>query len=200
YADVFNWIGYINFPYTILAEIIYPQNRVVVDYKGLEDLVALGVINLTTMHDEPMFRVRAIADSLGMPTAKEYKYELHKLLEMKKTISANEEGWIVKFKNGKRLKIKGDEDLKVHRAVYGLSDKAKVKAWADDKIEELIMLIPEEFREEIENMQDGLDKQAKMIHTILTLLFQSAVEMYSERKEFAIFVNKAISKEYRRFM
>lgn len=204
YADKFNWIGYINFPYTMLVEIIYPQNRVVVDYKGFEDLVALGVINLTLMTDEPLFRARAIADSLGMPITKEYKHNLHKLLEMKKTISANEEGWVVKFVNGKRLKIKGDEYLKVHRVIYRLSDKAKVKAWADDKMDELIKSIPEEFRDEIEELKEGLDGQLELVHRILVSVYNNIVDYTGiskdNRKDFAMIVNNAINPEYKKFM
>lgn len=204
YADKFNWIGYINFPYTMLVEIIYPQNRVVVDYKGFEDLVALGVINLTLMTDEPLFRVRTIADSLSMPTTKECKHDLHKLLEMKKTISANKEGWIVKFGNGKRLKIKGDEYLRVHKAVYGLSDKAKVRAWADDKMDELIKSIPEEFRDEIEELKEELDGQLELVHRILISVYSIMVDYTGaskdNRKDFAMMVNNAINPEYRKFM
>ncbi len=204
YADKFNWIGYINFPYTMLVEIIYPQNRVVVDYKGFEDLVVLGIINLTLMTDEPLFRVRAIADSLGMPITKEYKHDLHKLLEMKKTISANEEGWVIKFGNGKRLKIKGDEYLRVHRAIYGLSDKAKVRAWAENSIDELIKSIPEEFREEIEELKRNLDIQLKITKSILSTIYMHTKEYTNaskeNRKDFAKITNQVINPEYRKFM
>lgn len=204
YADKFNWIGYINFPYTMLVEIIYPQNRVVVDYKGFEDLVVLGIINLTLMTDEPLFRVRAIADSLGMPITKEYKHDLHKLLEMKKTISANEEGWVIKFGNGKRLKIKGDDYLRVHRAIYGLSDKAKVRAWAENSIDELIKSIPEEFREEIEGLKRNLDIQLKITKSILSTIYMHTKEYTNaskeNRKDFAKITNQVINPEYRKFM
>lgn len=204
YADKFNWLGYMTFPYTMLTEIIYPENRVVVDYKGMEDLVMLGIINLSIAKDEPISVVKSLASNLGMPVTKEYKYDLHKLLEMKKTISANKEGWIIKFGNGKRLKIKGDEYLKVHRAVYGLSDKAKVSAWVEDNIDELIKSIPEEFREEIENLKKGLDNQLEVIKRILSAIYMNIKEYTNaskeNRKDFAKMVNQVINPEYRKFM
>ena len=183
YADKFNWIGYINFPYTMLVEIIYPQNRVVVDYKGMKDLVMLSITNLSIMKDEPLSVVKNLASNLGMPVTKEYRYDLHKLLEMKKTISANEEGWIIKFGNGKRLKIKGDEYLKVHKAIYGLSDKAKVKAWAENTIDELIKSIPEEFREEIEELKRNLDIQLEITKSILSTTYMHMKEYTNAAKK-----------------
>lgn len=204
YADKFNWIGYINFPYTMLVEIIYPQNRVVVDYKGMKDLVMLSITNLSIMKDEPLSVVKNLASNLGMPVTKEYRYDLHKLLEMKKTISANEEGWIIKFGNGKRLKIKGDEYLKVHKAIYGLSDKAKVKAWAENTIDELIKSIPEEFREEIEELKRNLDIQLKITKSILSTTYMHTKEYTNaskeNRKDFAKMINQVINPEYRKFM
>lgn len=204
YADKFNWIGYINFPYTMLVEIIYPQNRVVVDYKGMKDLVMLGITNLSIMKDEPLSVVKNLASNLGMPVTKEYRYDLHKLLKMKKTISANKEGWIIKFGNGKRLKIKGDEYLKVHKAIYGLSDKAKVKAWAENSIDELIKSIPEEFREEIEELKRNLDIQLEITKSILSTIYIHTKEYTNaskeNRKDFAKMVNQAINPEYRKFM
>lgn len=204
YADKFNWIGYINFPYTMLVEIIYPQNRVVVDYKGMKDLVMLSITNLSIMKDEPLSVVKNLASNLGMPVTKEYRYDLHKLLEMKKTISANEEGWIIKFGNGKRLKIKGDEYLKVHKAIYGLSDKAKVKAWAENTIDELIKSIPEEFREEIEELKRNLDIQLKITKSILYTTYMHTKEYTNaskeNRKDFAKMINQVINPEYRKFM
>lgn len=183
---------------TLLVEIIYPSNRVVVDYKGREQLVLLGVIDKGV--DYHYKGVKDIGDMLQIPVAKQYDYSLEDMIKMKKEISANEEGWIIRFNDDKRLKIKGDQYLNVHRAMYGLSDKAKVETWADGNIDELIMTVPEEFRDEIEELRDKLDERTDIMYRTILELYYGAINLHSERKDFAIFVNKAINKEFRKFM
>lgn len=202
YAQNEEMTAYAVVPVTYLVEIIYPQNRVVVDYGDREELVMIGVNHL---FDSPIDcdynAIKDEAEHLGMPVAKQYNHlSIEDMLEMKKKISANDEGWIIKFKNGKRLKIKGDQYLNVHRAMYGLSDKAKVGTWADGNMEELIKTVPEEFRKEIEDLRDKLDERAEIEYRTLIEVYASIIELHKERKDFAIFVNKGVKKEYRKFM
>lgn len=183
---------------TLLVEIIYPENRIVVDYKGEESLTLLGV--MVGRHDASPKLVDVVAENIGLPVAPQHNLTLEQMLKMKESIPANEEGWIIRFNNGKRLKIKGDEYLDVHRVLYGLSDKAKVKAWSEGDIDRLILMMPEEFRDEIERLRDDLDEQAIMIHLVLHAIFDTIYENYKNRKDFALMVNEAVSKEYRKFM
>lgn len=183
---------------TLLVEIIYPSNRVVVDYNGKEQLVLLGVIDEGM--DYHYKGVKDIGDMLQLPVAKQYEYSLEEMMDLKRKIPANEEGWIIRFNDNKRLKIKGDEYLNVHRAMYGLSDKAKVGTWADGNMEELIKTVPEEFRKEIEDLRDKLDERAEIEYRTLIEVYASIIELHKERKDFAIFVNKGVKKEYRKFM
>lgn len=203
YSTKFNMQTYLDFPFTMLVEIIYPENRVVVDYDGLEDLVLLGCryIEKNYDHDEvtPRF-IEMFSEDMGMPSAKQYNHSIETLLEMKKTISANEEGWIIKFENGKRLKIKGEEYLQVHRIKHGMSTKAKYKAWAEGNLKEYIMMLPEEFRPELEAFEDKLERLKDSIYLMLNSIYIYAVEAHPERKDFAIHTQKFISKEYRKFM
>ncbi|UUV46239.1 RNA ligase [Bacillus phage vB_BanS-Thrax2] len=202
YADHegFDWELYADTPVTYLVEIIYPSNRIVVNYGEMRDLVLLGVISLfehgslkTPFHDYDYDHVKEEARWLEMPVAEQYKLTLEKMLEMKKDISANEEGWILRYGN-KRLKIKGDEYLTVHKITYGLSDKAKFEAWASGNLEEFIMKMPEEFREELESFGKRLDG-------ILGLELMELHNTYREaRKVLATYINKEIDREQRGFV
>jgi len=200
YANVegFMWDVYADCPVTYLVEIIYQSNRIVVDYGGMRDLVLLGVIALFRMGDAKFFdykyeHVKEEARWLDMPVATQYELTLDKMLEMKKDIPANEEGWILRY-GDKRVKIKGDEYLTVHKITYGLSDKAKFEAWASGNLEEFIMKMPEEFRKELEDFGERLDG-------ILGLELMKLHNTYREaRKVLATYINKEIDREQRGFV
>jgi RNA ligase len=183
---------------TLLAEIIYPENRVVVDYKDRKELVLLGVMG--DKGDAPYHAVSQLGRYLHIPVAPQYEYTLEEMLQKRKEISANEEGWIVRFKNGKRLKIKGEEYLQVHRIIHGLSDKAKVQAWAEGRMNEYIKMLPEEFRQELEEFADELDRLKDSLYTILQATFEFIAEEAKDQKSFALKVQEIIAKEFQGFM
>jgi RNA ligase len=195
---------YVLYPFTLLVEIIYPDNRIVVDYNGLEDLVLLGAVDIGEEYygqEWSYTMCKHYAHDLKMPIAKQYDFTLDKMLEMKKTISANEEGWILRFSNNKRLKVKGDEYLQVHRIKHGMSEKAKFKAWAEDSLNEYIMMLPEEFRPELEEFDAILNALGHSLLMVLNLLFLGAKEKSNgDRKEFALHVNAVVDKKFRKFM
>lgn len=83
---------------TYLFEIIYPQNRIVLDYNGLEDLILLAIIDNETGFDLPL-------EDIGFPIVTKHDgiNDINLLKELEKD---NEEGFVVKFKGGMRCKIK----------------------------------------------------------------------------------------------
>ncbi|UUV47021.1 RNA ligase [Bacillus phage vB_BanS-Thrax5] len=207
YATSFSWFTYASTPITYLVEIIYPSNRVVVDYGGTRDLVLLGYIHifkygasrtpqnvpLREFHDADVEAVEDEAFVLGMPVARLTEMTLEDALSLKKDISANEEGWILRY-GDKRVKVKGDEYMTVHRITYGLSTKAKFEAWASGNLNELIFKMPEEFRKELETFGEKLDG-------ILGLELMQLHNTYREaRKVLATHINKEIDKSQRGFV
>jgi RNA ligase len=203
YAQHESLTHYVTCPVTYLVEIIYPENRVVVDYKGAEELVMLGTIYL--FGTEPFLDVgygdiEWEATRLHMRVAPKYELTIEKMLELKKTLSANEEGFIIRFKNGKRVKIKGDEYLQVHRIKHGMSTKAKYKAWADGTLEAYIMMLPEEFRPELEKFGEQLDKFKNAQYFMLQMLYEQAIDKHKDRKEFALHVKSIIAPDYHKHM
>lgn len=202
YADGFEWGAYKVAPVTYLVEIIYQSNRIVVDYGGMRDLVLLGVMQIfnngmcmdnSFYLDQDYDMLEQEAGWLGMNLAPQYKLTLEEMLEMKKNIPANEEGWILRY-GDKRIKIKGDEYLVVHKITYGLSDKAKFEAWATGNLNEFIMRMPEEFRDELETFGKRLDA---LLVSELMLLHNKYREA---RKVLATYINKEIDKTQRGFV
>lgn len=189
-------------PVTYLVEIIYPENRIVVDYKGEEKLVLLGVIYLFSKEflDLKYNDIEWEADRLVMPIAPKYELTVDRMLELKKSLSPNEEGFVIRFKNGKRLKIKGDEYINVHRLLHGVSDKAKFYAWSTGGMNDYIMQLPEEFRPELEEFSDKLDGVKDWLYILLQTFFEMIKDASYDKKSFAIQTNDLIDKPYRKFM
>lgn len=142
---------------TLLAEIIYPANRIVVDYGDMEDLVVLGMMLNDGSKDLTHDEMKRIAEYWDMPVAKVFKLTFEEMLANQKTLSANEEGYVIRFPDGFRMKIKGEEYVRVHRVVFDLSDKNLAQGWKDGDIIPILASIPEEFRADFEKKVDELE-------------------------------------------
>lgn len=88
-----------------------------------------------------------IADRLGWRTAKRHSYEyVSELLAVAGTLPSSEEGFVIRFTNGLRLKIKGDEYCRIHRMVSRLTPLAMWESMqAGDDLGGVRRQLPEEF-------------------------------------------------------
>jgi RNA ligase len=182
---------------TLLVEIIHPSTRVVVDYNGMSDLIIIGAVNRFTGEDYEYGKLLALGNSLGIKVTPQKHLTLEEAVKLKSTIDYNNEGWVLRWSNGKRLKVKGDNYMDVHKLAYGLSDKVKTEYWKDGKIEDLILKMPEEFREEIEGFKSTLDNQLISLKYEIDELIGNSLNNSEDRKSFAIFTSKNIPQEYK---
>jgi len=147
-----------NFPagQTYLFEIIYPENRIVVDYGDFDDIVMLAVINNETGKDD-----RVDFSQFPWPAAKQYhnlsSTGLDKLADIEED---NKEGYVILFENGLRIKIKFGEYLRLHRILTGMNSR---RIWEYLKSggvsEEIFERMPEEFLEWANRIVASLQKE-----------------------------------------
>lgn len=98
---------------TYLFELIYPENKIVVRYNE-QMMVLLAAYNnvsgeefLPEFPDEGIYRNPHI-----------YNYSsIDEMIKLAKTLPPNKEGFVVRFQNGYRVKIKGKEYLEIHKAM-----------------------------------------------------------------------------------
>lgn len=122
---------------TYLFEIIYPQNRIVVDYGAMDDLILLTVIDNETGEER--------LDDIGFPMVKRFD-GINDLQELKALEEENKEGFVVRFKNGLRVKMKFAEYIRLHRIVTGVSNVAIWEYLSEGKpLEDLLEKVPDEF-------------------------------------------------------
>lgn len=185
---------------TLLVEIIHPSSRVVVNY-NFSDLVLLGAISTHDGHDYDYAALVSFANALYMRVTPLVEGGLSEMLALAKTLTANEEGFVLRWPNGYRLKVKGDRYLEVHRILYGLSAKQKARSWAEGNLESLMAQIPEEFRREVEVSVAQCENAFAAMKREATSHFQEdAGALAGNRKEYALWVIANVSAHLRPFM
>lgn len=149
--------------YTLLFEIIYPENRMndgarlVCDYGQTETLVLLAGINKVTGKEINDVSLLWISDLIGFPLRKVFDYTLDQVIAMKKDLPVTQEGFVVKFANGFRVKVKGDEYCRMQRILNGINPLA---IWEQMMLSETFELsteykkvIPEEILPEVDDIE-----------------------------------------------
>ncbi len=124
---------------TVLVEIIYPGNRIVLDYGQLDDLVLLGAVDLVTGRTYGPDAVPdwpgPVVESFGYPTLAD---------ALAAPARDGREGLVVWFPDTDvRIKLKYEEYVRLHRIVTGLSART---VWERlDDLDDLLGDLPDEF-------------------------------------------------------
>jgi T4 RnlA family RNA ligase len=162
---------------TYLFEIVYPKNRIIVDYGEKDDLVLLAVID-NKMGDELEL------PDIGFPIVKKYDgiadFKLLKDLE-----EENKEGFVIRFKSGLRAKVKFAEYLRLHRIVTGVSNLVIWEHLSQGRsFEDLLDKVPDEFYDWVKKTIDELKAQYDAILTDS----QNSFKQLETRKETALYI------------
>jgi RNA ligase len=130
---------------TYLFEIIFKENRIVVDYGDEEKLVVLGAFHTESGMEIPDSSLFWTQDS-GFEVVTTYKTWGEDWDMLKKEISNSKEGYVIRFKNGFRMKIKGDEYKRLHKILTNFSSKDIWELMKEGKpLDEFLDKVPDEF-------------------------------------------------------
>jgi len=142
--------------YTTLFEIIYPENRIVVDYGDEEKLVVLGMTNRFNGKELDYESVVNMHSESGIPVVKRYD-GVRNYSELKSKVQQNAEGFVVKFSNGDRMKIKGEEYLRLHKIMTNISTTGIWEMLSSGgDVNELLKDVPDEFYKKVKEYADTL--------------------------------------------
>ena len=183
--------------YTTLVEIIYPENRIVCGYGDEESLVVLSMINNSSGKELDYTSLLYISDETRMPVVKKYD-AVNDYKTLKSLISKDREGYVIRFRNGFRMKIKGEEYVRLHRILTGFSNVDIWEYLKDGKnIDELLDRVPDEFdkwvKTTIRDLRYGsyqLRERAGKLHDGFRYGKFGDVDPEPTKKEFAEFVMK----------
>lgn len=112
---------------TFLFEIIYPENRIVVDYGDLEDLILIGVIDTETGKEEDL------NDYPEFLQPCQYVGDWRTIRNQYCDLSRCKEGFVVRFENGFRIKIKFPHYFQSHYLMGKMTRKNVLKILSKDK-------------------------------------------------------------------
>ena len=142
---------------TYLVEAIYPENRIVVRYDTAE-LVLLGAYREdgTEMNVGDLTEV---ADQLNWRAAKRIAFtSFADLVEHAKLLPKTEEGFVIRFSDGLRLKVKGNEYQRIHALISRCTPLAMWEAMvAGDDLDATRRDIPEEFWTDFDAIRSTLN-------------------------------------------
>ena len=161
---------------TYLFEIIYPENRIVVNYGEMEDLILTAIIDTQTGADLPL-------ENVGFSMVKEY-HGIKDIAVLKDLKDDNREGFVIQFSSGLRYKIKFEEYLRIHRIVTQVSN---INIWeylsADMPFDEILDRVPDEFYDWVKATSADLKTQFEAIERQC----QADFKVFATRKETAAY-------------
>ena len=125
---------------TYLFEIIFKENRIVCEY-DYEDIVLLATYNNETGEEIPYENLNKVDFSLVK------KYDgITDYKKLKQSIDPTKEGYVIRFKSGFRMKIKGEEYVRLHRLITNFSNVDIWEYLKDGKdLNEFLDRVPDEF-------------------------------------------------------
>lgn len=172
---------------TALFEIIYPANRIVLDYGALDDLILLGFVESAT---GDTFGPDAIAHMWPGPVARTLPYASF-AEALADEPGHGVEGYVVHFLDtDQRVKIKGEWYRTLHKIVTGLNARA---VWehlrAGHALGDLLMSIPDEFRAWAQETGGRLEARVKDMTLGVEQEYAeitAQLSPHSTRKDFAL--------------
>ena len=142
--------------YATLFEIIYPENRIVVDYGDEEKLVVLGMTSRVSGKEMDYNSLLNVHNESGMSVVKKYD-GIKDYKQLKEMVKNDQEGFVVKFSNGDRVKVKGVEYLRLHKIMGNLSTTAVWEVLSNSgDMENLLKDVPDEFYKKIKTYVQDL--------------------------------------------
>lgn len=166
----------LNSSYTYLFEIIYPENRIVVDYGGAEELILIAIIDTMSGENLPL------AD-IGFPLVKKYD-GIKDIAELQKMSAENAEGFVIQYENGLRVKLKLEEYVRLHRIVTQISNIDIWEYLSEGKsFHEILDRVPDEFYNWVKVTKKKLELQYHSIEDLCKQEFQ----VLDSRKETAAY-------------
>jgi len=138
--------------FTLLFEIVYPENRIVCDYGDLDDLLLLGAVHIES-------GLTAGPNAIDWPGLRTTVFPYETLAEaLAVEPRPNAEGLVVHLLDvDERIKIKQEDYVKLHRIVTGLNART---VWehlcSGAPLADLIEPLPDEFHPWVLSIVDGI--------------------------------------------
>jgi len=173
--------------YTYLFEILYLENVIVVRYNE-EKLVLLAKYNVITGKEGD---VQTEYYKANFDVVNCYNNLPNNFADLKNGIEKNREGYVIRFKNGMRIKIKGEEYVRLHKILTNISN---MDIWLSLKNGEDLSLvldaIPDEMDNNVKNFVDFLRINYNVVYDTAMDFYENLLNEneINSKKDFALLV------------
>lgn len=178
---------------TYLFEILYAENRIVVDYGKRRELVLLTAI-ITQDGVELTHDIIVKLYSKYFTIVKKYNLTITNLKDLKRLEEDNREGFVVRFEDGFRVKVKFSEYVRLHGILTNVSN---IVVWEhlmnNYQFDELLDRVPDEFYDWLMKTVNVLQLAFNDIERLALKEFVTIryVNDISDRKDFAVQATKS---------
>jgi T4 RnlA family RNA ligase len=157
--------------YTYLFEIIYPTNRIVVDYGAAQRLVLLAAVQTRTGveldHLQVVWPDRAA--TYPVTTLPEWLQSI----DQSQAELTNYEGFILKWPNGFRLKYKLADYVRLHRIITRIQAKDIWECLSENQsLDQFLEAVPDEFYKWVKDTKVDLEGKYRAIEAECRRVFQ----------------------------
>lgn len=178
-------IDKLNNNFTYIIEIIYPENRIVVPYT-YECLYLLSVIN-ENGYEIDSNDIDAIALKINLKRPKKIIFNnIDEIIKTTKKLLYDEEGYVIRFSNGVRIKIKGLKYLEMHKLISNITP---VGIWNKMLQRDYTSFtkIPEEYRKECDKIRADIHQKRYNVLNDLENIYHKTFN--KTNKEIGLYIN-----------
>ena len=194
--------------YAYLVEIIYPENRIVVDY-GEERVTFLSVVLNESWRWNPtddtelhwttanmVLHANGVEEDDVVKTEQHFSFSDDLYKSLKEKNETNKEGFVLRFQPGNfRMKIKFEEYVRLHKVMTNLSTTAVWEVLSNGgSMDDLLKDVPDEFYNRIKEYEQELSFQFDSIVSDYFVHFRfienKIGDVGSNRAEFASFAKQ----------
>lgn len=158
---------------TYIFEIIFKEGRIVCKY-DYEDLILIGCINIPfgfeiSIHDE------WFENPAGFKIVKKYD-GINDFKVLKEMVDNDAEGYVVRFRSGLRMKIKGTEYCRLHSLITKISARDIWKYVKEGRpLDDLLQSVPDEFDAWIKKKEKEFQNQFIAWKRAALIIYQSDI-------------------------
>ncbi len=162
---------------TYLVEIIYPENKIVVSY-DFAGLVLLAVFDKFGL-EYTQELLQAESSYLKLRKVKEYDFRnIGQILKLAKKLDHNQEGFVIRFNSGVRLKVKGDEYVRIHRLISRVTPIAIWEALLHgDDLDQVKKDLPEELEKDFDVITALLEEKLDIFIKEVEIMYENTRDM-----------------------
>jgi RNA ligase len=177
--------------FTPIFEWMSPEDRIVIDYGTEPSLVLLALRDNTT---GLYYGVQGIP---GIPTVGFHNIDHTAIVDHTRSLQ-DAEGFVVQFNDGHMLKIKSDWYVTLHKSASLVkNERAVVSLILKDDVDDLKGFLTENDLKLVRELENTwVDRIFEEQEVVENILFNVLNETGSNRKDFALALQKNVSKKY----